>query len=124
MGTISKPLSWNSLASPAPAPDKAPSLEPALAPGPAPACEPALASGPDAAVERDLSCEPAAAGSGSGSVPDVDPGLPGDHDASAAGVDPVEAEFAEILEAIEAGRSRVMPLAVARGRGGGVPSAR
>ena len=113
---LSEPAPWNRLASPAPAPDQAPALEPALAPGPAPASQPALASGPDAAVERDLSCEPAAAGSGSGSVPDVDPGLPGDHDASAAGVDPVEAEFAEILEAIEAGRSRVMPLAVAAGR--------
>ncbi len=116
LAALSEPASWNRLASPAASPDQAPASEPALAPGPAPASEPALASGLDAAVERDLSCEPATAGSGSGSVPDVDPGLPGDHDASAAGVDPVEAEFAEILEAIEAGRSRVMPLAVAAGR--------
>jgi Domain of unknown function (DUF222) len=45
-----------------------------------------------------------------------EPAAPVVSDSAAAGVDPVEAEFAGLLEAVEAGRSQVVPLAVVAGR--------
>jgi Domain of unknown function (DUF222) len=93
LAALSEPAPWNRSGGPAPVPPVTPS-------DPARALGTAHVSGPDAA-EAD---------------PVPAPGTPSEAGAGAGGVDRVEAEFAEMVAAVEAGRSRRVPLAVVAGR--------
>jgi Domain of unknown function (DUF222) len=95
LAALSEPAPWNRSGGPAP-------VSPVTPSDPARALGTAHVSGPDAAE-----ADPVPA-------PDLAPGTPGE--AGAGGMDPVEAEFAEMVAAVEAGRSRRVPLAVVAGR--------
>ncbi len=97
---LSEPAPWNRpIRPPQPtAPQSQPTAPQSPAPVPAPA-EPAPAPAEQTPASAPAAAEPAPAPA-----------------PAAAEVDPVEAEFAELLEAIDEGRSRTIPLAVAAGR--------
>jgi hypothetical protein len=97
LAALSEPAPWNRSGGLAPVPPATPS-------DPARVLGAAHVSAPDPAET-----DPAP-------VPDAAPGAPGEAGAGARGVDPVEVEFAEMIEAIEASGSQPVPLAVVAGR--------
>ena len=127
LAALSEPAPWNR-------PVRLPPAKSAQDPGadPGAASAPDRSAGPSPIADRDSAGEPAPATSGPvpatvapGSVPapgsptalDADSGSPPVPDSDSPGaVDPMDAEFAEMLEAIEVGGWQPVPLAAVAGR--------